>query len=153
MKLIALSQGKFAQVDDEDFEAIAKHKWHAWKRPSGKGVFYARRNVKLETGRKTIVSMHNQIIGAPIVDHINGDGLDNTRKNLRPCTISQNNANKRKNTRGTYSSKMKGVYFFRTWKKWVAQVKVAGRTIHLGGFDTEGEAGAAYNQKSARVVW
>lgn len=78
------------------------------------------------------------------VDHINGDGLDNRRENLRLVTHAENLMN-RPGWRNA-SSKFKGVCFFKRDSKWQAKICPAGKTMHLGYFDTEVEAAHAYNK-------
>jgi len=96
----------------------------------------------------------SNILGRPLksterVDHINGNGLDNRRCNLRLCEHKQNMANQgsRKNT----SSKYKGVTFYKRDQKWQAKISPNGKTIHLGYFDSEIEAAKAYNRKAVEV--
>ena len=133
MKLIPLSRGQFAKVDDEDYERIAQHKWHV----AAKG--YASRH---EGSSK--VYMHREVLAAPmgfVVDHANGDRLDNRRANLRLCTHSQNSANMRLLGRNT--SGFKGVT--RQDNRWKAQLYHHGRNYHLGLFDSPVAAALAYN--------
>lgn len=137
MKEIPLTQGKVALIDDEDFEAVSAVKWYA----QHNRVLYA------ASKRGRIVYMHRLILGAPPgvqVDHINGDGLDNRRANLRLCSNSQNHANLRKRTET--SSRFKGVYWNKARRKWHAQIKANQRTFYLGLFDSEEAAGAAYDR-------
>ncbi len=91
MKKIKLSQNKYALVDDADFEFLNRWKWYAVKRPNN---FYAVRNRSRTLGRGQIY-MHRVILRVRMVDHVNGDGLDNRRKNLRGCNHSQNACNQR----------------------------------------------------------
>jgi hypothetical protein len=86
--------------------------------------------------------MHKLLTGWPQTDHINGNGLDNRRCNLRPVTSQQNRANQRK-TRGT--SQFKGVYLRRRERNWEAAIKVNRRRIYLGTFSSEVEAARAYD--------
>jgi hypothetical protein len=142
--VVFLSQGKFALIDEEDLEKISKHKWHAKKKvESGKAIWYAARNeYSRETQKCKTVLMHNEILGGLFVDHINHNGLDNRRYNLRFATRRQNGQNRLPNRNG--SSKYKGVSITK-YKKWIARIRVNGKAIWLGTFDTEIEAAQAYD--------
>ena len=96
MKQIPLTKNKFTLVDDEDYELVNKYNWYF-------GAGYARSMEKILMHRLIMKAKKGQMI-----DHIDGNGLNNQRSNLRFCTHSQNMANKKgfKNT----SSKYKGVY-------------------------------------------
>lgn len=144
MKMILLSQGKFAVVDDIDYEWLMRWSWCAVK--SDKGVWYAVRTDR--TGREKQVRMHREIMNAPDgieVDHKDNDGLHNWRDNLRECTHAQNLSN-----RGLFSNSTtgyKGVSIFRQNGKvrYQAKIRVDGKLIHLGLFDTDVEAAKAYD--------
>src|SRR5689334_17780885 len=129
-KIIKLTQGKIALVDDEDFDFLNKWKWHA-NSNGRKNIFYAKR---LDSNK--IVSMHRVILSITdpkiIVDHKDGDGLNNQRSNLRIATPSQNNANRRP----MGSSKYLGVYYHKSSKKWKAQIGKNGTNTSLGYFET-----------------
>jgi hypothetical protein len=95
MKLISLTQGKFAQVDDWNYDWLMQWKWYANK---NRDTYYAVRKCKIN-GKESAILMHREIMGTPIelvVDHINHDGLNNMEYNLRNCTESQNQRNQRK---------------------------------------------------------
>lgn len=97
MKLIPLTKGKVAKVDDTDFDTFGKFKWHI---TTGD---YAGRNKKAPNGKFTIVTLHREIMNPPPgmeVDHINGDRLDNQRSNLRIVTPRENQWNTRANKAG-----------------------------------------------------
>jgi hypothetical protein len=90
--------------------------------------------------------MHREIIGAPAgiqVDHINRNGLDNQRINLRLATPQQQAANRRRPS-GVHSSQYKGVTWHSGAQRWQAQIEITGRTIYLGLFTDEHAAAAAY---------
>jgi len=92
MASITLSRGEVAVVDDGDLATVSAHRWWAKPRDATNGGYYAYCNI----GGRTVY-MHRLLMDAPrglTVDHINGDGLDNRRSNLRLATIGQNNANK-----------------------------------------------------------
>lgn len=133
MKQIILSQGKFALVDDIDFEELNKFKWYA--RPSRK-TFYATRNSNPRKLRLPQIQMHRVIIGkipeGKEVDHIDGDGLNNQRYNLRLCTQSENSKNKSmyKNNKSGY----KGVSWNTRDKKWDSSARLNKKAKRIGQF-------------------
>lgn len=143
MKQIELTQGHFALVDDEDFERLIQFKWHVNK---NRNVVYAERKDKRGIFRVT-VKMHREILNAPkgyCVDHIDGDGLNNTRSNLRLCTNSENIRNSNVGKRNT--SGYKGVSWHARDKRWQAKIVMDGKQNHIGNFDTAEEAALAYNE-------
>ena len=136
--MIPLLQGKVALVDDADYERLVVYSWHAAS--VQKGTWYAAR--KFRYGRKVRTEyMHDLLMGCIKIDHQNGNGLDNQRRNLRPATSAQNAQNRRKrcNARGHF----KGVTL-RKSGKWEAGIKIGGRNLYLGTFDAEEQAAAAY---------
>ena len=148
MKKIQLTQGKHVLVDDEDFEELNKFKWYACK---AKQTYYACRKLRMRDGaskRGINVWMHRQILGLEmfnkkVADHIDGNGLNNQRLNLRKCTKQQNNFNRKKGL-GRY--RYKGIAWNSKYKKWEACLNKSGKCIFLGFFDSENEAGGAYNR-------
>ena len=133
--------GLVAWVEEADYEDVAAHRWHPKRARRGSPVFYACRSSK---GRQIL--MHRQLMLAPpelLVDHANGDGLDNRRiANLRLATTLENNQN-----RGTRSaSGWRGVT--RTATAWAAKITVRGRSVHLGTFATARAAAAAYDARA-----
>jgi hypothetical protein len=140
-----LAAGRSAIIDDEDFALVSQYRWNAWERhrPGRQDGPYAQATIKLPNGRTTTIRMHSLIVGSPGVDHKNGDGLDNTRGNLRLATSLQNGANQRPNL-GT-SSIYKGVSWHVDRRKWQANIGVAGKQRYLGLFSDEEEAARAYD--------
>jgi len=139
VRYIALTRGLHAAVSARDYERLKQHRWYA--SPSGGGKLYARRN----TRRGTIL-MHREIMQPPpgmVVDHIDGNGLNNHRRNLRNCTPRQNEYNKPPRGR---RSRFKGVY--PRGGKWYAILKHKGQTYYLGTFDDEAEAARARDRKA-----
>jgi hypothetical protein len=134
---IPLTQGRFAKVLAEDAPRIQSMCWHAVK--AGQ-TFYAAHRKKTH-----VIYMHRLILGlesagrSVFVDHINHDGLDNTRGNLRPCTPAENNRNRRVRVLNIPPWAIEMVR-----GKWQAKVSVLGKSIHLGTYETEAEARAAY---------
>src|ERR1035437_1775635 len=98
MKEISLGRGYIAIIDDQDFELINQYKWFALVR-KGKLSAYAQANSRKPNGKKTVLKMHRLIMGLTdpkiLVDHIDQDGLNNRRANLRTATSSENNRNRK----------------------------------------------------------
>ena len=143
-KSISLTRGKSTIVDDGDFEWLNQFKWYAVK--AGK-TFYAVRAVRVGLKQKKVF-MHRFILGLDFGDqrqgdHINMDGLDNRRSNLRIATHAQNQRNGRKQANN--KSGYKGVSWSNERGKWYAKIKVNGKKKHLGYFDDPEEAGRAYD--------
>lgn len=137
---IPLSRGMVALVDTAEVDRLLQMgSWYA--KPSGRTV-YAAKNV-WRSGKCTTIRMHLVITGLAYVDHINGDGLDNRRNNLRPATHGQNMANKR--IYRNNSSGFKGVSPHRRTGKWQAAIRVGGRDRYLGLHLTPEEAAHAYD--------
>lgn len=147
MKEIQITRGAVAIVDDEDFERINSRKWAL--NPEGMG--YAVRKGSKRCGEKRTVSMHQEIMYAPsgsIIDHINGNGLDNRKCNLRFANVQKNAFNKRK-AKGPYTSKYKGVFRRKNKTKWTARIKYNDHHIELGDYPDEALAAAVYNFAAA----
>lgn len=144
MKQIPLSRGLVALVDDADFDLVsAVGKWYA--NPSDR-TFYARKNFS-RGGRYFSVRMHTLITGWPLVDHLNGNGLDNRRLNLRQATHSQNAMNR--GMRSDNTSGYKGVGLRRG--AWTAEIYVHGVQHYLGRFLSAEEAARAYDAAAAEL--
>jgi hypothetical protein len=143
--------GLVALVDDEDFDRVSAFKWFAFPLPGSKsGRHYAMRTFKLPDGRGSSERMHQMVAGHTHPDHIDGDGLNNQRANLRRATSAQNGANRR-STVGS-SSRFKGVTWHKRDGHWQASMKVDGRNRHLGSFSSEDEAARVYDA-AALATW
>lgn len=145
MPFLKLTTGEGVLVDEGDFEYLNQWKWHS---ESGRYAVRKEYYGKAPNGKHLTrwIRMHRLITDAPDkmeVDHINGNGLDNRRSNLRICTHKQNshNTRKRKDNRSGY----KGVGWHTQHNKWRARIVVDGRQKHLGLFDTPEQAAIAYN--------
>ena len=133
-----------AVVDDEDYDALACFKWHVVRMGAGKKCLYAARNAKIG-GKWRLALMHRVILGAGsglVVDHIDGDGLNNTRSNIRLVTQSENMRNQK--TRGDNKTGLRGVY--RSGKtRFTATLMCDGIVHYLGHFKTREDAARAYD--------
>jgi hypothetical protein len=143
VRYISLTKGKYAIVDAADYPALARYKWHA----HGEGQkLYACR-----TCRGRLVAMHRQIMKPPkglVVDHINGNGLDNRRCNLRVCSQLQNSQNSHRRRPG--KSRFRGV--FPRGDKFEAHLQHHGRLFYLGLFDDEAEAARARDRRALELA-
>jgi hypothetical protein len=138
---IPLTQGLAALVDDEDYaRVVAATSWHAYR--CGK-TFYAKRKVRLVDGPRVNQHLHTFLTGWPLVDHINGNGLDNRRANLREATKRQNGWNRGPNRANT--SGFKGVTWNKACRSWQAKITVGGASSYLGLFARAEEAAVAYD--------
>lgn len=139
MKLLPLNGGKVSLVDDKDFNLLRNLKWST--RTHG----YAGR-VDLINGKQHTVYVHRIVMNAPFgvdVDHINGNPLDNRKRNLRLCSRQQNSWNYAK--KKVAASGYIGVSWNERDHKWYARIRHAGRSKHLGAFAAAIDAAKAYN--------
>ncbi len=149
MREILLTKGKVALVDDADYAELSRHKWFADE--SGR-TFYALRMVRKSKGKQGKVRMHRVITGAEIgqeVDHINMNGLDNRRENLRLCSPAENRYNRVK--RPDNVSGYKGVAWQKDCQKWVAYIS-GEKQRYLGLFENALVAALAYDA-AARIQY
>lgn len=132
--------GLFALVDEEDYERIAAHRWHA--------KTIGRYAIRWNVDRTQRIRMHREVMEVGpgvLVDHANGDGLDNRRANLRICTPAQNTWNSRANQ----GKRFKGVQRQKNGR-WRTRIRVDGWLTHIGSFGTEVEAALAYDAAARR---
>jgi hypothetical protein len=144
MKTIQLTQGKVALVDDDMYDYLSQRNWYA---EFNVNHYYAACKVS-----RKVVRMHRIIVNAPegmVIDHINGNSLDNRRENLRVCTHAQNIHNQKMNAKNT--SGYKGVVWNKVYKKWYARIKINRKFKHIGVFDDAEEAAHAYDEKAIEL--
>ena len=137
-------QERFAIVDDDVYEWASKYKWRVGKWSGS--TYYAIRSFNLGTKRKTGI-LHREIMNAPDgvhVDHINGNGLDCTRSNMRLCTQAENKRNRKINSNS--KSGYKGACWNKSVGKWQAHIQIDGKKIHLGLHDSAENAARAYDK-------
>jgi hypothetical protein len=145
---IPLTRGHFAKVDPEDYGWLAQFRWHYVR--TGR-TFYAVRSC-YHGGRGCKVWMHREIMGTPrgmVCDHVNHNGQDNRRGNLRNCTAAENDLNRRHYRNGR--SRYKGVWWCKGLQMWGAEIQAGGREEFLGYFVREVEAARAYDGAARRL--
>ena len=145
---VPLTQGFCAVIDACDFEKVAGYNWHVFH---NKTNVYARRTERLPSGKRRTVQMHRVISECPdgkVVDHRDGNGLNNIRVNLRICdpvNNAQNCKTYRNNSTGVRGVQHYGAGRFR------AQIRHEKKLLHLGVFDTLEEASASYEKAKAEL--
>lgn len=162
MKLIPLTQGQFAIVDEDDYDELIKLKWHAGRYRT---KFYAKKGGPATGSRKirsANIKMHRLIMKVTDpslhVDHINSDTLDNRKCNLRICTMAQNSKNRSsaKNSASKYlgvnlqkTTRLLSNGEYKTYQYWRAEIRINHKAIFLGQFpfteDDEILAAKAYD--------
>ncbi|MCK5564715.1 MAG: HNH endonuclease [Planctomycetes bacterium] len=151
---IALTQGKFALVDKRDAKRVNKHKWYAKKPDHENRTFYAARSARVKGSRKKAIRMHRFIINAQpgqMIDHVDGDGLNNTRKNLRFATQTQNHFNchaRRSNTGFLGVCKVSG----KRKKRYLAKLQSEKKRVLYKRFYNKYEAAAMYDHVKRSVA-
>jgi hypothetical protein len=143
-RLIPLTQGRFAIVDAEDYDRLSKHKWHVLKchRTEYAGSY--------QDGK--YILMHRVLLNAPaglLVDHRDGNGLNNRKANLRLCTHQENIYNQRPRLGAT--SRFRGVCWRKTRRRYEARIQKDGKRYSLGSFADEIEAAVAYDIKAMEL--
>lgn len=142
MKTIPLTQGREAIVDDDDFMPLLRYRWHF-------GGRYARR---ADYPNRNLIPMHRQVLSVPDdmdVDHINGNGLDNRKSNLRICTTKENCSNRKINKNN--KSGFKGISWSKKGGAWSASIGVNNKRLHLGYYKNKEDAARAYNH-AAKIL-
>lgn len=143
-------------IDNEDFERLSKEwpiKMVAWLNPCTKtyyGVFS--RKIPGGSRKSKTTYLHRAIMDAPkgmLVDHINHDTTDNRKENLRICTASENQQNRKRKTHG--ASGIRGVNFDKRFGKWYGRIYVDGKSKYLGYFETL--KGAETAVRTARMTY
>lgn len=146
MPTMPLTKGQVAIVDDEDYEFLSQWKWTFDR--------YAYR-MRSRQGKKRPWQMHRAVMERVLegdipkgydIDHIDGDGLNNRRGNLRLATRSQNLQNRVGNAKAT--SKYKGVFWLTRNRKWQASIKIGPKRTYIGLFANEEDAARAYDEKA-----
>ncbi|MCD4832045.1 MAG: hypothetical protein K8R02_09650 [Anaerohalosphaeraceae bacterium] len=145
---IRLTQNEYAFVDPEDYIALSHCRWQLKKT---KQTGYAVRGISVGGVKKTIY-MHREIMrprGDLLIDHVNHNGLDNRKSNLRLATYAQNNWNSsKKKPRG---SRFRGVKMQKGTKKWRAVICHNKKAMHLGYFDRDVDAARAYDKAAKKL--
>ena len=145
---IPLNDGVCAIIDADDLPKVASFTWHVSKECA---TSYARSHIRLPNGNRKKIRMHRLLMDNPYgveVDHVNSNGLDNRKSNLRLATHEQNmrNASMRKDN----SSGVKGVSWSEATKRWIAAIRVGGPKKYLGSFKELSDAAQAYAEASKK---
>lgn len=148
MKEILLTQGKVALVDDDMYNLLSRYKWYAAVRSN---TIYVQKAIprRGHNEKRRVMLLHHVIMGHPItgleVDHIDGNGLNNQRKNLHFVTTAENGRNRVEHRSG----QLLGVSFNKRSNRWIAQRSINGKHFHLGSFHTQQVAHKTYLEYDA----
>jgi hypothetical protein len=149
MKSIPLTQGMSSKVDDADFDSLNQHKWHFMT--TSKHGYASRRDANGKT-----IYMHREIMNTSkgmVTDHINNNGLDNRRSNLRVCTSSQNNSNRvptaKSGFKGVYEWINKGITYWRV--DMFQKVKGKNKRVYCKYHKNPIDAAIDYNRKATEL--
>lgn len=146
MTLLEFTGGLVGVIDTSDKSAVGEYLWRANR---DRNTFYARSSVRTHPGQVT-VRMHAVLVNPPpgmVVDHINGDGLDNRRSSLRIVTHRENG----QNMHCSKSSRFSGVSWNKRSKNWQATILISSKKFSLGLFDDEKTAAAVYRSRCASL--
>ena len=148
MKKIKLSKGKFALIDDEDFERASKIIWHLQKT---RWFEYAANSITVSPNKQSKLYLHRFILNAPkgmVVDHIDGNGLNNQKSNLRLCTNGQNQSCGKKRSA---ASGFRGVGRSQNrHKKWQVYITHENEKHFIGCFENKIEAAKAWDKAAIK---
>jgi hypothetical protein len=150
MKIIKLTNGGEAFVDDEDFERLSKY---TWRRKDDGRTSYAK--AYGGGGRKNRITllMHRKLMEVPrgvVIDHVDGNGLNNQKNNLRVCTCEQNHWNRhRLNSNNT--SGYRGVSWDKKTNKWLVRVGYDGKRVYGGLFENRDSAVVVYKKITSEL--
>jgi hypothetical protein len=147
-RLIPLTQGKFAIVDAADYDWLSGYRWFVMESRRG-GQTYAATSIRGKT-----IPMHRLIMNPPagkVVDHFDGNGLNNRRSNLRICDPEQNRFNLKPRKIEGKTSRFIGVYRDKRYPdKWYGSVQCHRKVTHLGPFTSEIEAARARDREAIK---
>lgn len=137
-----------ALVDDADFAWLSAYRWHLQPARGARTAYVRRTQWNPHEKKHEAVFMHREVLGLPrqfdgrLGDHVDGNGLNCQRYNLRACTYAQNAHNKRRERRN--KSGFKGVHRLKTCDRWLASIRINGKSKYLGLYQTAEDAAAAY---------
>jgi hypothetical protein len=143
---VPLTQGRYAAIDAPDYDLVNRYLWCAQK---GYNTFYATTNIRRSDGGWTHLRLHTLLAGYNQTDHTDGNGLNNTRDNMRDASHSQNGANTPK--RAGTTSRFKGVSWHKNSGKWIAVIQIDGKSKYLGLYTDEIEAALAYDRAARQI--
>ncbi len=151
MRLIPLTKGQFAKVDDDDYDYLIQWKWYS--KLDRNGGYYAARSSPVKNGKQKTIRMHRFLLDVNDsklqIDHIDHDTLNNCRSNIRTATHSQNQSNRFSKNNST--SKYLGVSWSSLCNKWRSVIRKNKKDMHIGLFSNEIEAALAYDKKALEL--
>ena len=147
--VLELFGGKQTTIDKEDYPRIKDYRWLL--ADNSQGRFYARAQIPTLPRKRKTLELHRFLLNSPPdkeVDHVDGDGLNNRKANLRHCSHRENSHNSR--IRSDNTSGYKGVQYKADRNKWDAYIKMDGRQVYLGTFSNPLDAARAYDAAAVK---
>lgn len=151
MKVIKLTQNKATLVDDEDYKWLSQWRWY-YNKHGNRAMrnTCVNENEQMCINNSTTIFMHREIMKCPkgkVVDHIDGNPLNNQKSNLRVCSQGENSRNRIKKFG---NNRFKGVRWDKECKKWRAHIWIGYVNTYLGMFCNEIDAAVAYNEAAVK---
>ncbi len=149
-KILASNELIFILVDDEDYERVKWYKWHVARYKNG-NIAHIKTNIKISKGKYKSIYLHRFILnyeGSSMIDHKDGNPVNNQKENLRFVDHQQNKQNSRKHYNS--KSKYKGPNWREDLQKWQSHIRVDGYLLSLGTFENEIDAALAYNKAAIK---
>jgi hypothetical protein len=152
--ILELTRGYRTTIDANMYNLIRPHRWHVMTSNNKQYAIHTKRiNKDVNHGKNKCIMMHRLIMGVKeyngtVIDHIDGDGLNNRKSNLRVCTHSENHMNQK--VRINSFTGLKGVFYDKRRNYYYSSIIVNSKCIYLGSFESPDMAKKAYDNAAIK---